>query len=53
MPSRPDRPLLQPRLLMIAVATLIGEWMDAQEIERWLIGLPQAANSGDIYAVAA
>jgi FkbM family methyltransferase len=33
--------------------TLIGEWMDAQGIARWLIELPQAANSGDIYAVAA
>jgi hypothetical protein len=33
--------------------TLIGEWMDAQDIARWLIELPQAANSGDIYAVAA
>ncbi|MEO8317043.1 MAG: FkbM family methyltransferase [Bradyrhizobium sp.] len=33
--------------------TLIGEWMDAREIARWLIELPQAANSGDIYAVAA
>jgi FkbM family methyltransferase len=32
---------------------LIGEWMDAQDIARWLIELPQAANSGDIYAVAA
>ena len=33
--------------------TLIGEWVDAREIARWLIELPQAANSGDIYAVAA
>lgn len=33
--------------------TLIGEWIDAREIARWLIELPQAANSGDIYAVAA
>jgi FkbM family methyltransferase len=33
--------------------TLIGEWMDARAIARWLIELPQAANSGDIYAVAA
>jgi FkbM family methyltransferase len=33
--------------------TLIGQWMDAQDIARWLIELPQAANSGDIYAVAA
>jgi methyltransferase FkbM-like protein len=32
---------------------LIGEWMDAQDIARWLIELPQAANSGDIYAAAA
>jgi FkbM family methyltransferase len=33
--------------------TLIGEWMDAQDIARWLMELPQTANSGDIYAVAA
>ena len=33
--------------------TLIGEWMSAQDIARWLTELPQAANSGDIYAVAA
>src|SRR6478609_11866979 len=33
--------------------TLIAEWMDAQDIARWLIELPQAANSGDIYGVAA
>jgi FkbM family methyltransferase len=33
--------------------TLIAEWMDAQDIARWLIELPQAANSGDIYAAAA
>ena len=33
--------------------TLVGDWMDAQDIARWLIELPQAANSGDIYAVAA
>ena len=32
---------------------LIGEWVGAQEIARWLGALPQAANSGDIYAVAA
>lgn len=31
--------------------TLIGEWMDAREVAGWLIELPQAANSGDIYAV--
>jgi FkbM family methyltransferase len=33
--------------------TLIGEWLDAKVIARWLIELPQAANSGDIYAVVA
>jgi len=33
--------------------TLIAEWMGAQDIARWLTELPQAANSGDIYAVAA
>ena len=33
--------------------TLIGDWMDAQDIARWLAELPHAANSGDIYAVAA
>jgi FkbM family methyltransferase len=33
--------------------TLIGDWMNAQDIARWLIELPQAANSGDIYAVGA
>jgi FkbM family methyltransferase len=33
--------------------TLIGGWMGAQDIARWLIELPQAANSGDIYAVTA
>jgi FkbM family methyltransferase len=33
--------------------TLIGGWMSAQDIARWLIELPQAANSGDIYAVTA
>jgi FkbM family methyltransferase len=32
---------------------MIGEWVDAEEIARWLRRLPQAANSGDIYAVAA
>jgi FkbM family methyltransferase len=32
---------------------LIGDWMSAQDIARWLTELPQAANSGDIYAVAA
>ena len=31
---------------------LVGEWMDAKDITRWLIELPQAANSGDIYVVA-
>jgi FkbM family methyltransferase len=33
--------------------TMIGEWVDGNEIARWLGALPQAANSGDIYAVAA
>jgi FkbM family methyltransferase len=33
--------------------TLMGEWVDASAIARRLIELPQAANSGDIYAVAA
>jgi FkbM family methyltransferase len=33
--------------------TMIGEWVDAREIARWLSTLPQGANSGDIYAVAA
>jgi FkbM family methyltransferase len=32
---------------------LVGEWMDAKDITRWLIELPQAANSGDIYVVVA
>ncbi len=32
--------------------TLMGEWMDADDITRWLAALPHAANSGDIYAVA-
>jgi FkbM family methyltransferase len=31
---------------------LIGEWIAAADIARWLMELPQAANSGDIYAVA-
>ena len=30
---------------------LVGEWMDAKDITRWLSELPQAANSGDIYVV--
>jgi len=29
---------------------LVGEWISARNIARWLIELPQAANSGDIYA---
>jgi len=32
--------------------TMVGEWVGAQEISRWLSALPQAANSGDIYAAA-
>jgi FkbM family methyltransferase len=30
-----------------------GEWIDASAIAQWLDELPQAANSGDIYAVLA
>jgi FkbM family methyltransferase len=30
-----------------------GEWVGSDEIAQWLAGLPQAANSGDIYAVLA
>ena len=30
---------------------LVGEWVGAKEIAQWLSALPQAANSGDIYAV--
>jgi FkbM family methyltransferase len=33
--------------------TMVGEWVGAREIARWLSTLPQAANSGDIYAVTA
>jgi FkbM family methyltransferase len=32
---------------------LIGEWVSAGDIARWLTELPQTANSGDVYAVAA
>ena len=32
---------------------MIGEWVDGKDIARWLSALPQAANSGDIYAIAA
>ncbi len=28
----------------------LGEWRSAEEIARWLLELPHAANSGDIYA---
>jgi FkbM family methyltransferase len=31
---------------------MIGEWVGVNEIARWLSGLPQAENSGDIYAMA-
>lgn len=31
---------------------MVGEWVGATEIARWLIALPQIANSGDIYAAA-
>jgi FkbM family methyltransferase len=33
--------------------TLANDWMNASEIARWLMDLPQSANSGDIYAVLA
>jgi FkbM family methyltransferase len=32
---------------------MVGEWVGAKEIAHWLTALPKAANSGDIYAVAA
>jgi len=32
---------------------LVGEWIGAGDVASWLIALPQSANSGDIYAVAA
>jgi hypothetical protein len=31
---------------------LQNEWVNADGITRWLMELPQAANSGDIYALA-
>jgi FkbM family methyltransferase len=31
--------------------TFVNDWVDAGEISRWLSELPQAANSGDVYAV--
>jgi len=31
--------------------TFVNDWMTASDIARWLMDLPQAANSGDIYAV--
>jgi FkbM family methyltransferase len=30
-----------------------ADWVDGEEIRRWLTGLPHAANSGDIYAIIA
>lgn len=30
---------------------LAGDWLSAEGITRWLVELPQAANSGDVYAV--
>ena len=30
-----------------------GDWVGAEDIARWLVGLPHAANSGDIYAAIA
>jgi len=32
---------------------MVGEWVGAKEISRWLSALPHTANSGDIYAAAA
>jgi hypothetical protein len=32
---------------------LVGDWVNAEDIANWLLELPQAANSGDIYAVTA
>jgi FkbM family methyltransferase len=32
--------------------TLVSDWVNAGDIARWLMELPQSANSGDIYAVA-
>ena len=32
--------------------TFVGDWMDAGAMARWLVELPQSANSGDIYARA-
>src|SRR6202000_2610410 len=31
--------------------TFVNGWVNAGDISRWLIELPQAANSGDVYAV--
>jgi FkbM family methyltransferase len=31
---------------------LIGDWVNAADIARWLMELPQSANSGDVYAIA-
>lgn len=31
---------------------MVGEWVGARDIAAWLSALPQAANSGDIYAAA-
>lgn len=31
---------------------LMSEWMDADNIARWLATLPHSANSGDVYAIA-
>ena len=33
--------------------TLDRDWVDGEQIARWLTGLPHAANSGDIYAARA
>jgi FkbM family methyltransferase len=32
--------------------TFVSDWVNAEAIARWLRDLPQAANSGDIYAIA-
>ena len=31
---------------------LVGDWANADDIVRWLMELPQSANSGDVYAIA-
>jgi hypothetical protein len=31
---------------------LLRDWLNADDIARWLMELPQSANSGDVYALA-